>query len=111
MAQTCNVGWSEYWPFLGTFINIAAPSGLSRLETYLEERFLSNTDNSTSSVVSLNKSKLLNNDNEINLIGQLCQAFEACTLTDKSPSENKFFVNITHTHIYIYLYNLVKYIH
>lgn len=38
LAREHNVGWKEYWQFLGTFVDFRSPEGLEQLETYLRNR-------------------------------------------------------------------------
>ncbi|XP_076060237.1 ankyrin repeat and LEM domain-containing protein 2 [Oratosquilla oratoria] len=40
LAVDMNVVWSEYWDFLGEFVNLSTPEGLMKLDNYLKENFL-----------------------------------------------------------------------
>ncbi|XP_045601444.2 ankyrin repeat and LEM domain-containing protein 2 homolog [Procambarus clarkii] len=39
LAAEKDVGWNEYWDFLGEFANLATDEGLLKLETYLKQKF------------------------------------------------------------------------
>ncbi|XP_018327433.1 uncharacterized protein LOC108738495 [Agrilus planipennis] len=38
LAAKYDIGWKEYWPFLGMFLNLASQEGLQQLEQHLETR-------------------------------------------------------------------------
>lgn len=38
LAKEMRVPWSEYWPFLGCWCNLASPDGLEKLENHLRSR-------------------------------------------------------------------------
>lgn len=38
LAKAQNVGWKEFWSFLGEFIDIASSEGLNKLENYLQQK-------------------------------------------------------------------------
>ncbi|KAK8788717.1 hypothetical protein V5799_021507 [Amblyomma americanum] len=38
LAKEMRVPWSEYWPFLGCWCNLASPEGLEKLENHLRSR-------------------------------------------------------------------------
>lgn len=38
LAREQNVGWKEYWQFLGSFVNLSSNEGLQKFEEYLKEK-------------------------------------------------------------------------
>lgn len=38
LAKAQNVGWKEFWSFLGEFVDIASNDGLAKLENYLQQK-------------------------------------------------------------------------
>ncbi|CAI9725426.1 repeat and LEM domain-containing 2 [Octopus vulgaris] len=40
LAQKCKFDWREYWDFLDSYTDISKPDGLEKLETYLQNQFL-----------------------------------------------------------------------
>lgn len=103
LAKTFNVGWKEYWPFLGTFTDLTSKEGLDTLENYLKNRFLTAyaeqyTNLINKQMIDSDSSSGGISDNSINIIqnsatnitvspmSELCRNFEACNLSD-SPSK------------------------
>ncbi|XP_020300811.1 ankyrin repeat and LEM domain-containing protein 2 isoform X2 [Pseudomyrmex gracilis] len=39
LAEECHVSWKEYWPFLEDFVDLRSDEGLTKLETYFQEKF------------------------------------------------------------------------
>jgi hypothetical protein len=106
LAQEFKVDWNEYWPFLGTFTNLASQDGLQKLEDYLEKRFLevwqqqndcdvSNTGferyddvKQGCATASTESGESRSRGNEVvSPVSDLCLAFKACSLSDVSPGK------------------------
>lgn len=86
LAKKYDVNWKEYWPFLGSFIDISSEEGLNLFESHLANRYaiLNNviaedSIKSTSDVCSVKEDVL-------SPMADLCAAFSACHLND-----NKYF--------------------
>jgi hypothetical protein len=110
LAQQFNVGWTEYWPFLDTFTNLASLDGLQKLESYLRNRFQEawQTPNhhvatnsgyekyeSTKHAVKGFPSYPVGKDENqscyvetVSPVSDLCLAFRACSLSDGSPAKS-----------------------
>lgn len=100
MAHEGNVGWKEYWPFLGTYTDISTKEGLDLLETYLKNKYLKKCDNEEnngketldcgknvpdkSADQTPQKSGSALPDSPMT---DLCAAFNACSLDDNSSAD------------------------
>ncbi|CAF1682849.1 unnamed protein product [Rotaria magnacalcarata] len=82
--ETYSINWSEYWPFLDTYINLSSNDGLRLLEYYLQQRILHSQilkaidqlEKFSSHYLSIEKDKTSNeNDLILNSISQLIQLF------------------------------------
>ncbi|KAK9731186.1 hypothetical protein QE152_g13819 [Popillia japonica] len=102
LASKYEIGWKEYWPFLGGFIDLGTMEGLQQLENYLESR--NNGANYNNSVNSL--SYAANSIGSLNEIGdehsvespmtELCKAFQSCTINDNGVSKSVIKLKIPH---------------
>lgn len=86
LASKYEIGWQEYWPFLGGFVDLGSFEGLQQLENYLESR--SNGVNHNHSV-SLNHTSTKSTTSEVcdeesleSPMTELCKAFQSCTIAD-----------------------------
>lgn len=50
LARESNVGWKEYWDFLGSFVNFNTIEGLEELEQFLRNNLKKNTPESTNKI-------------------------------------------------------------
>lgn len=84
--ETYLINWSEYWPFLDTYINLSSNDGLRLLEYYLQQRILHSQilkaidqlEKFSSQYLSIEKDKISNeNDSVLNCLSQLIQLFYA----------------------------------
>jgi hypothetical protein len=82
--ETYSINWSEYWPFLDTYINLSSNDGLRLLEYYLQQRVLHSQilktidqfEKFSSQYLLISKEKISNeNDSILNSISQLIQLF------------------------------------
>ena len=82
--ETYFIKWSEYWPFLNTYINLSSDDGLRLLEYYLQQRVLHSQilksidqlERFSSQYLSMTKAKISNEDDSIlNSISQSIQLF------------------------------------
>lgn len=109
LAQEFNVDWTEYWPFLDTFTNLASQDGLQKLEAYLKIRFQEAWQKPNHCVISdsghekcestknaMNACPLVpadqnknqsSDDGIISPVSDLCLAFKACSLSDDSAAK------------------------
>ena len=80
--ETYSIHWSEYWPFLDTYVNLSSSDGLRLLEYYLQQRVLHSQilksidqlEKFSSQYLSIEKEKVSNeNDLVLNSISQLIQ--------------------------------------
>lgn len=90
LANKYDVNWKEYWPFLGSFIDIASEEGLHLLENYMTNRYavLNNSlveewKKSTPEISGIKEDVL-------SPISDLCAAFSACHLNDNKSFNNNF---------------------
>ncbi|KRT82481.1 hypothetical protein AMK59_4868, partial [Oryctes borbonicus] len=86
LACEYEIGWKEYWPFLGGFVDLSSTEGLQQLEHYLESR-INGVNYNTS--ISLNCTNSKSPINEVcdeqsveSPISELCKAFQSCTIND-----------------------------
>jgi len=102
--ETYSINWSEYWPFLDTYINLSSNDGLRLLEYYLQQRVLHSQilksidqfERFSSQYLSIDKEKISNeNDLILNSISQLIQLFYS--LIDLF-NLNDFILNRTYRH-------------
>lgn len=88
LASKYEIGWKEYWPFLGGFVDLSSIEGLQQLENYLESRSNGINFNLTGALNHTN-TKSPNNEvcDEQNLespMTELCRAFQSCTINDNN---------------------------
>lgn len=89
LANKYDVNWKEYWPFLGSFVDISSDEGLSLLESYLSNRY----DILNSSLVDELKIPTPEicdiKEDVLSPMSDLCAAFSACYINDnKSFNDN-----------------------
>jgi hypothetical protein len=107
LAHEFKVGWSEYWPFLDTFTNLASQDGLQKLEAYLKNRFQESREQPKPHISSYSGDEKYERENRVvkgvsldparkdqnqpsdaetvSPVSKLCLAFGACSLSDGSP--------------------------
>lgn len=73
LAQKYKFGWREYWDFLDIYTDISKPEGLEKLETYLQNQFL--TFNVYRSLQSLNLTDNITSQKTIESIKSLKNMF------------------------------------
>lgn len=88
LAHKYDVNWKEYWPFLGSFVDITSEEGMTLLENYLENRYaifnnslVEEMNKSTPDVSGLKEDVL-------SPISDLCTAFSACQINDNKSLNN-----------------------
>ncbi|XP_023012951.2 ankyrin repeat and LEM domain-containing protein 2 [Leptinotarsa decemlineata] len=85
LANEFDVNWKEYWPFLGSFLDISSEEGLDALEKYLQERFADPENSRTED--SNEGAKELNGDEVLSPVSNLCLAFSSCRLSDSAEPQ------------------------
>ncbi|KAG5889275.1 hypothetical protein JTB14_007037 [Gonioctena quinquepunctata] len=89
LANEYDVNWKEYWPFLGSFVDIASEEGLDQLENYLSDQCAVVNDSwmeeSKKSMPELNvtdplspassKSERISDCDSISYLDKACQVF------------------------------------
>lgn len=88
LAHKYEVNWKEYWPFLGSFVDITSDEGLQQLENYLANRYDILNNSVTEEIKK--ESSLLDNSNPLSPISDLCVAFSSCHLNDSRSSTPNF---------------------
>ncbi|CAG9823123.1 unnamed protein product [Phaedon cochleariae] len=85
LANEFDVNWKEYWPFLGSFLDIASEEGLDSLESYLASRCA--TPDTSKTTPNPPQTKF---DESLTLspVANLCAAFSACRLSDRSSDRS-----------------------
>ena len=82
--ETYEIQWSEYWPFLDTYINLSSDDGLRLLEYYLQQRVLyaqvlktiNQLEKFSAQYLSIGQDQVSNEDDLVlNAISRLIQIF------------------------------------
>ncbi|GJQ65297.1 hypothetical protein Trydic_g7417 [Trypoxylus dichotomus] len=87
LACKYEIGWKEYWPFLGGFVDLSSIEGLQQLENYLESRTNGVNYNNTSTFLNCTHSKspineVCDEQSAESPMTELCKAFQSCTIND-----------------------------
>ncbi|KAG8230607.1 hypothetical protein J437_LFUL004519 [Ladona fulva] len=106
LANELDIGWMEYWPFLGAFANFSTKEGMKILENFfcqklqdtyklkrLNEESIDGEELSRNAENLTAKSSPEENSNKVFVeektpISELCEAMQSCTLSSGGKNDN-----------------------
>lgn len=96
LAKDQNIKWKEYWPFLGSFIDISSAEGLEKLEYHFKKR-------------NVDKNMPHSNHNNNNL-NNLCNSLNRLKLQEEGRNGNILFKSVKNLDEPIYTSNISFYV-
>lgn len=84
LAKDQNVGWMEYWSFMGEFVNIGTVTGLIKFENYLQQKIDAKMKPPALPIQKLSKAEKISVTVESSPMSTMCQSFNKFKLTRES---------------------------